>query len=82
MSTLDAFINLIPENSLYFWNIILILVTLHRPCPVCSLKDLWNMVSHQFWIIKLDYFVLTDPRLADQFYCQYLILPQFGVVLY
>ena len=29
----------------------------------------------------LDYFVLTDPRLADQVYCEYLILPPFGVVL-
>ena len=26
-------------------------------------------------------FVLTDPRLADQVYSEYLILPQFGVVL-
>ena len=48
---LDAFINLILENLFYFWNIILILVTLHHPCPVCSLE---RSLEHGFSSI-LDY---------------------------
>ena len=29
----------------------------------------------------LEYFVLIDPRSADQVHCEYLILPQSGGVL-
>ena len=31
-------------GSVYFWNIILILVTFHRPCPVGSLEHVFSFI--------------------------------------
>ena len=41
-----------------------------------------SLFLESYFASALDYFVLTDPRLADQVYSEYLILPQFGVVLF
>ena len=36
-----------------------------------------NLFLESYFASVLDYFVLTDPRLADQVYCEYLILSCF-----
>ena len=40
-----------------------------------------SLFLESYFALVLDYFVLTDPRVADQVCSEYLTLPQSGVVL-
>ena len=55
------------SGSIYFWNIILILVTLHRPCPVLEFAPVQSILRILFCPF-LDCFVLTDPQFPDHVY--------------